>query len=141
MLSSQEVLVAIKKTSKVLGVVIIQTVERLPLGNSTPDFTRKPMAVTVPEGKKATFKAMVCGTPVPTVTWERNKDNLDDPNKYRTRYDGRTREHILEIPSVKTEQADIYKCIATNIYGHAFCTVTLSVTEAHLKKDNQGGNK
>lgn len=46
--------VAIKKRSRVPGVIITQYVEQLPLGKSTPDFTRKPVAITVQEGKTQT---------------------------------------------------------------------------------------
>lgn len=40
---------------------------------------------------------MVSGEPVPTVTWERNKGEVNDQEKYKTRYDERAREHILEV--------------------------------------------
>uniref|UniRef100_A0A672ZHX7 Immunoglobulin like and fibronectin type III domain containing 1, tandem duplicate 2 n=1 Tax=Sphaeramia orbicularis TaxID=375764 RepID=A0A672ZHX7_9TELE len=127
--------VAIKKRSRVPGVMITQYVEQIPLGKSTPDFTRKPMATTVQEGKKALFKAMVNGDPEPTVTWERNKGEVNDEEMYKTRYDERAREHILEMPNVKPDQSDTYKCFATNEYGVAVCTVTLKVVEG--KKDTQ----
>uniref|UniRef100_A0A3Q3AX55 Immunoglobulin-like and fibronectin type III domain-containing protein 1 n=1 Tax=Kryptolebias marmoratus TaxID=37003 RepID=A0A3Q3AX55_KRYMA len=113
------------KRSRVPGVMITQFVEILPAGKSTPDFTRKPMASTVQEGKKAFFKAMVSGEPAPTVTWGRSKGEGDDPEKYKTRYDERTREHILEV----REKTDTYKCFATNEYGNAVCTVNLTVIE------------
>uniref|UniRef100_A0A3P8N6K4 Immunoglobulin like and fibronectin type III domain containing 1, tandem duplicate 2 n=1 Tax=Astatotilapia calliptera TaxID=8154 RepID=A0A3P8N6K4_ASTCA len=113
--------------SRVPGVMITQTVEQLPPGKSTPDFTRKPIAVTVQEGKKTFFKAMVSGEPAPTVTWGRNKGEIDDPEKYKTRYDERAREHILEIININPDQADTYKCFATNEYGKAVCTTTLNV--------------
>uniref|UniRef100_A0A668T1X9 Uncharacterized protein n=1 Tax=Oreochromis aureus TaxID=47969 RepID=A0A668T1X9_OREAU len=132
---------AIKKRSRVPGVMITQTVEQLPAGKSTPDFTRKPMAVTVQEGKKAFFKAMVSGEPAPTVTWGRNKGEIDDPEKYKPRYDERTREHILEIININPDQADTYKCFATNEYGKAVCTTTLNVIAAGFKKKSQGGKK
>lgn len=48
-------------------------------------------------GKVAIFKAMVSGDPVPTVTWARNKGDTSDPEKYKPRYDERTREHSLEV--------------------------------------------
>lgn len=48
-------------------------------------------------GKKAHFKAMVTGEPAPTVTWGRSKGKIDDPEKYNSRYDERTQEHILEV--------------------------------------------
>uniref|UniRef100_A0A3B4T5M1 Immunoglobulin-like and fibronectin type III domain-containing protein 1 n=1 Tax=Seriola dumerili TaxID=41447 RepID=A0A3B4T5M1_SERDU len=133
--------VAIKKRSRVPGVMITQYVEQLPAGKSTPDFTRKPMPTTVQEGKKAFLKAMVSGEPAPTVTWERNKGQVNDPEKYKTRYDERTREHILEIPSVKPDQADTYKCFATNEYGKAIVTATLNVIEVGFKKKGQPGTK
>lgn len=49
--SSSFFTVAIKKMSRVSGVTVIQSVELVPLGKSTPDFTRKPMALNVQEGK------------------------------------------------------------------------------------------
>lgn len=44
------VTVRIKKKSRVPGVMITQFVEELPEGMSTPDFTRKPIAITIQEG-------------------------------------------------------------------------------------------
>lgn len=41
----------IKRRSKVPGVMITQYVEELPEGKSTPDFTRKPIALTIQEGQ------------------------------------------------------------------------------------------
>ncbi len=48
-------------------------------------------------GKKVFFKAMVSGEPAPSVTWGRNKCQIDDQETYKTRYDERTQEHILEV--------------------------------------------
>ncbi|KAK2915362.1 hypothetical protein Q8A73_005956 [Channa argus] len=131
---------AIKKRSRVPGVLITQYVEQLPLGKSTPDFTQKPVAMTVQEGKKACFKVMVTGEPAPIVTWGRNKGEIDDPEKYNTRYDEMTEEHILEILNVKLDQADIYKCFATNDYGKASCSATLKVIEVGFKKKSLTAN-
>ncbi|XP_035980504.1 immunoglobulin-like and fibronectin type III domain-containing protein 1 isoform X1 [Fundulus heteroclitus] len=134
--------VAIKKRSRVPGVMITQFVEQLPPGKSIPDFARKPMTTTVQEGKKAFFKAMVSGEPPPAVTWGRTKGEMNDPEKYSTRYDERSREHVLEILSVKLDEADSYKCFATNEYGQAVCAVTLNVNEAFNKKtQNANGSK
>ncbi|CAK6972950.1 immunoglobulin-like and fibronectin type III domain-containing protein 1%2C partial [Scomber scombrus] len=126
--------VAIKKRSRVPGVMIIQYFEELPEGQTTPDFTRKPVAATVQEGKKAFFKAKVKGIPLPTVTWGRNNGETNDPEKYMTRYDDREQEHFLEMPNIEPEQADTYRCFATNEYGQALCSVTLKVIEAGFKK-------
>ncbi|XP_034388193.1 immunoglobulin-like and fibronectin type III domain-containing protein 1 [Cyclopterus lumpus] len=132
--------VAIKKRSRVPGVMITQCVEELPAGKSTPDFARKPMPVTTQEGKKVFFKAMVSGEPAPAVTWGRKKGEVDDPEKYMARYDERAQEHILEILCVKPDQADAYKCFATNEYGMAVCTATLNVIEVGLKKKAKDAN-
>ncbi|XP_023810732.1 immunoglobulin-like and fibronectin type III domain-containing protein 1 [Oryzias latipes] len=129
--------VAIKKRSRVPGVMVTQFVEQLPLGKATPDFTRKPMAVTTHEGKKVFFKAMVSGEPAPKVTWSRNKGEINDPEKYKTRYDERTQEYILEIINITLDQADGYKCFATNEYGKAVCTATLTVIDVGNKNKSQ----
>lgn len=42
--------VRIKRRSRVPGVMITQYVEEIPQGSSTPDFTRKPIALTIQEG-------------------------------------------------------------------------------------------
>lgn len=47
-------LLGIRKKSKVPGVMITQFVEQLPEGKTTPDFTRKPIALTIQEGKSDT---------------------------------------------------------------------------------------
>ena len=45
--------VAIKKTSRVPGATVTQFMEIVPLGKSTPDFSRKPMPMKVQEGKNS----------------------------------------------------------------------------------------
>lgn len=43
--------VKIKKRSNVPGVMVTQYVEEMPENMATPDFTRKPIALTIQEGK------------------------------------------------------------------------------------------
>ncbi|XP_037390655.1 immunoglobulin-like and fibronectin type III domain-containing protein 1 [Pygocentrus nattereri] len=125
--------VAIRKKSKVPGVMITQFVEELPAGKSHPDFTRKPIALTIQEGKLAFFKAIITGDPIPTVKWTRNNGEISLTN-YRVTCDPSSREHQLQIPNVAVEQADTYKCIAENEYGRAVVTATLNVIEIGFKK-------
>ncbi|XP_062329492.1 immunoglobulin-like and fibronectin type III domain-containing protein 1 [Osmerus eperlanus] len=117
--------------------MISQYVEEVPAGMSTPDFTRKPIALTIQEGKLAFFKAMVKGQPAPTVTWTRNKGELTDTEKYTCRYDDKNKEYFLEMPNVTAEQADTYKCFATNEYGQAVSTASLNIIEVGYKKNKQ----
>lgn len=55
------------------------------------------LCVLIFTGKKGLFKAVVSGEPAPAVTWGRNKGKVDDPEQYKTRYDERAKEHILEV--------------------------------------------
>ncbi|XP_029630309.1 immunoglobulin-like and fibronectin type III domain-containing protein 1.1 isoform X4 [Salmo trutta] len=126
-----------KFRSKVPGVMITQYVEEIPEGKSHPDFTRKPIALTIQEGKFGVFKAIVYGEPTPKVTWNRANGKIDDPQKFQSKYDEATGEHTLEIPKVCTEDADTYKCFATNEYGKAVCTIQLNVIEVGFKKTKE----
>ncbi|XP_055077993.1 immunoglobulin-like and fibronectin type III domain-containing protein 1 [Periophthalmus magnuspinnatus] len=126
--------VGFKKKSRVPGVMITQFVETLPEGKSHPDFTRKPIALTIQEGKFAFFKAIVTGDPKPAVTWTRNNGNVSDESRYQAKYDPNSDEHTFEMPNVQPDQADTYKCIAINEYGQAFVTVVLNVIEVGFKK-------
>ncbi|XP_031424428.2 immunoglobulin-like and fibronectin type III domain-containing protein 1 [Clupea harengus] len=127
-------LVGIKKKSKVPGVMITQYVEEIPEGKSHPDFTRKPIALTIQEGKLAIFKAICVGEPYPTVTWGRNNGEVTDPEKYQPKFDPNSLEHTLEMPNIKSEQADTYKCFAVNEFGKAVVTVMLNIIEVGYKK-------
>ncbi|KAG7260744.1 hypothetical protein CRUP_007116 [Coryphaenoides rupestris] len=89
--------VRIKKKSKVPGVMITQFVEELPEMMSTPDFIRKPIALTIQEGKLAVFKAIVCGEPTPTVTWMRNNGEVTDPEAYKITFDSHSGEYQLQV--------------------------------------------
>ncbi|XP_038819780.1 immunoglobulin-like and fibronectin type III domain-containing protein 1.1 [Salvelinus namaycush] len=126
-----------KFRSKVPGVMITQYVEEIPEGKSHPDFTRKPIALTIQEGKFGVFKAIVYGEPTPKVTWNRANGKIDDPEKFQSKYDEATGEHTLEIPKVSAEDADTYKCFATNEYGKAVCTIQLNVIEVGFKKTKE----
>ncbi|XP_073323737.1 immunoglobulin-like and fibronectin type III domain-containing protein 1 [Pagrus major] len=127
--------VGIKKKSRVPGVMITQFIESLPEGKSHPDFTRKPIALTIQEGKFAFFKAIVTGDPQPTVTWSRNNGDVSDTSRYQTKYDPNSNEHTFEMPNVQPDQADTYKCFAINEFGQAVVTVVLNVIEVGYKKN------
>ncbi|CAK6972948.1 LOW QUALITY PROTEIN: immunoglobulin-like and fibronectin type III domain-containing protein 1 [Scomber scombrus] len=130
--------VGIKKRSKVPGVMITQFIETLPEGKSHPDFTRKPIALTIQEGKFAFFKAIVTGDPKPDVKWSRNNGDVSDASRYQSKYDPNSNEHTFEMPNVKPDQADTYKCFATNEFGQAMVTVVLNIIEVGFKMNKTG---
>ncbi|XP_037534630.1 immunoglobulin-like and fibronectin type III domain-containing protein 1 [Nematolebias whitei] len=128
----------IRKKSKVPGVMITQFKEELPEGKTTPDFTRKPIALTIQEGKTAVFKAIVAGSPTPTMTWSRaNGEIFFHPDVCLQKYNEESDEHTLEFPKVAPEDADTYKCYATNEYGRAICTVVLNVIEMGFSRTKE----
>ncbi|KAJ8016727.1 hypothetical protein DPEC_G00010360 [Dallia pectoralis] len=124
----------IKKMARLAGVMIIQCIEQLPEGKSTPDFLRKPVSLTIQEGKLAIFKASVCGDPTPEVTWGRTKGDMSNTERFLNKYDRATGEHTLEITSVSEEDTGTYKCYATNKYGRAVCNAALNVIGVGFKK-------
>uniref|UniRef100_A0A8D0ALQ1 Immunoglobulin like and fibronectin type III domain containing 1, tandem duplicate 3 n=1 Tax=Sander lucioperca TaxID=283035 RepID=A0A8D0ALQ1_SANLU len=120
--------VRIKKKSRVPGVMITQYVEELPEGMATPDFTRKPISLTIQEGKVAIFRAVITGKPTPTVTWARNEGEIDD-ERWKMVHDTSSGEYQLQMPALTVDQADTYKCYAKNEYGIAVVTATLNIIE------------
>uniref|UniRef100_A0A672QL40 Immunoglobulin-like and fibronectin type III domain-containing protein 1 n=1 Tax=Sinocyclocheilus grahami TaxID=75366 RepID=A0A672QL40_SINGR len=127
-----------KKRSKVPGVMITQFVENIPAGKSHPDFSQvlKLTLLNPLTGKLAVFKAIITGDPTPNVTWARNNGDVSDPERYVASYDPVLGEHQLQMPNVGVDQADTYKCYASNEYGRAIVTVTLNVIEGQYKTSN-----
>ncbi|KAK1898465.1 Immunoglobulin-like and fibronectin type III domain containing protein 1 [Dissostichus eleginoides] len=116
----------IRRRSKTPGVIITQYVVDIPEGKSTPDFESIPTPLDIKEGNIAVFKVVVTGDPKPEVSWRRTKGPITDKKKFLSRYDESTGEHILEIFKVFREEADTYKCNASNEYGKAVCSTMLN---------------
>uniref|UniRef100_A0A3B4VAP5 Ig-like domain-containing protein n=1 Tax=Seriola dumerili TaxID=41447 RepID=A0A3B4VAP5_SERDU len=125
----------IRRISKTTGVMITQYVVNLPEGKTTPDFQCIPAPVTIQEGKLAVFKAVVKGDPKPEVSWRRAKGHTFDKDKFQSKYDESTGEHILEIRRVCADDTDTFKCYAVNEYGKAVCTTTLTVHDGKKKPE------
>ncbi|ETE73272.1 Immunoglobulin-like and fibronectin type III domain-containing protein 1, partial [Ophiophagus hannah] len=122
------------------GVAITQFVEDIPKGYSLPDFERKPITVTLQEGKNAIFRAVVKGEPKPKILWKCSNREMDDSQKYQISFNPDTNEFILQINKITSDDADLYHCIAVNEYGEATCTAGLKIIE-DLKKEIQDFRK
>ncbi|XP_019328294.1 PREDICTED: immunoglobulin-like and fibronectin type III domain-containing protein 1 isoform X14 [Aptenodytes forsteri] len=122
------------KKSSVPGVVITQFVDDIPEGCSTPDFERKPVTLTLQEGKNAIFRAVVKGVPTPDVKWTRLQGGMDDPAKYETFFNNVTNEFILQINRLTTDDSDLYRCFAVNEYGEAACSAGLRIIQVGFKR-------
>ncbi|XP_061219100.1 immunoglobulin-like and fibronectin type III domain-containing protein 1 [Neopsephotus bourkii] len=122
------------KKSLVPGVLITQFVDEVPEGCSTPDFERKPVSLTLEEGKNAIFRAVVIGVPTPDVKWTRAQGRMDDPAKYETFFDSVTNEFILQINKLTAKDSDLYRCFAVNEYGEASCSAGLRIIQVGFKR-------
>uniref|UniRef100_A0A8C9F6Y2 Immunoglobulin superfamily member 22 n=1 Tax=Pavo cristatus TaxID=9049 RepID=A0A8C9F6Y2_PAVCR len=115
--------------SSIRGVHITQFVDKIPKGCSTPNFERKPVSLTLQEGKNAIFRAVVKGVPAPEVKWKRAKGEINDPAKYLMFYSPATSEHILQINKITADDSDLYRCFAVNEYGEASCSAGLRIIQ------------
>ncbi|XP_051885661.1 immunoglobulin superfamily member 22-like [Pristis pectinata] len=107
----------------------------IPPGESIPEFDEKPNSTVVPEGKDAIFKAKVSGNPKPTVTWKRGSGK---PIKEGAKifFDSITKENVLKLDNVTTDDEDAYKCIASNTHADCTYVISLTVTESQDKQVN-----
>ncbi|XP_053819675.1 immunoglobulin-like and fibronectin type III domain-containing protein 1 [Vidua chalybeata] len=126
--------VKIFKKSSVPGVVITQFVNDVPEGCSTPDFEKKPLSLTLQEGKNAIFRAVVKGVPAPEVKWSRTRKGMDEPAKYEMSFNSATNEFILQIKSLVLDDSDLYRCCAVNAYGEASCSAGLRIIQVGFKR-------
>uniref|UniRef100_A0A8D0AJ58 Immunoglobulin like and fibronectin type III domain containing 1, tandem duplicate 3 n=1 Tax=Sander lucioperca TaxID=283035 RepID=A0A8D0AJ58_SANLU len=101
----------IKKKSRVPGVMITQYVEELPEGMATPDFTRKPISLTIQEDKNIMVHSC--------YHFCRKSGNLQSSEITMT---------------MCHKESDTYKCYAKNEYGIAVVTATLNIIEVGFKK-------
>ncbi|XP_026775232.3 immunoglobulin superfamily member 22 [Pangasianodon hypophthalmus] len=118
-----------RKTSAVMeSFSQVQKSSEIPPGESIPEFEERPRPVTAQEEDNAVFKAKVSGNPIPNVTWTRESGKqLTEGAK--TFYDDINKQYVLKIKNLTLEDADVYKCIASNDHGDAIYSISLIVTE------------
>nr|XP_020638034.1 immunoglobulin-like and fibronectin type III domain-containing protein 1 [Pogona vitticeps] len=122
------------KKSALPGVNITQFVDTIPKGCSTPDFERKPITLTLQEGKNAIFRAVVKGDPRPEILWQRSTGKIDDHERYRVSSVPGTNEYTLQISNITANDADVYRFTAVNEYGEATCSAGLKIIQVGFKK-------
>lgn len=89
-------------------------------------------------GKTAIFKAVVTGEPAPTVSWSRNKGQLTDTEKYKTKYDERYGEHSLEVRRHASYIFDIWQWNANILQCKADLNLDVFVKEEGVNKRVSG---
>uniref|UniRef100_A0A8C0HUK9 Immunoglobulin-like and fibronectin type III domain-containing protein 1 n=1 Tax=Balaenoptera musculus TaxID=9771 RepID=A0A8C0HUK9_BALMU len=115
------------KKSPMPGVSIRQLVEDVPEDCSMPDFKQKPITLTTrlplpATGKHAIFRAVVCGEPRPEVHWHCSKGDLSNSGKYQISYSPGSKDHVLQLRTLTSQDTDLHRCTAVNTYGEATCS-------------------
>ncbi|XP_030048641.1 immunoglobulin superfamily DCC subclass member 3 [Microcaecilia unicolor] len=98
------------------------------------DFHVLPENTVMEEGGVARFQCQVHGLPEPVITWEKNQVPVDTDNfRYTLLPTG-----VLQITGLRTEDAGLYRCVATNLASVKFspeAKLTISGSHSHGYKD------
>lgn len=94
-----------------------------------PKFIEKPEKVYAMANDVATFAAVVDGDPVPTVTWNKGRNQLESSGEIKIYYDESLDVNFMEIPNCKPRDAGTYQVTATNEFGSDTAPVTLIITQ------------
>lgn len=95
------------------------------LFGGAPRFLTRPKAFSLSVGRDATLSCTVVGTPVPAVTWEKDKLCISTGGRFKTVEDGDV--YRLTIYDLTLEDSGQYMCRAKNNVGEAYAAVTLKV--------------
>ncbi|XP_060776992.1 obscurin isoform X3 [Neoarius graeffei] len=95
------------------------------LFGGAPRFLTRPKAFSLSVGRDATLSCTVVGTPVPAVTWEKDKLCISSGGRFKTIEDGDV--YRLTIYDLMLEDSGQYMCRAKNNVGEAYAAVTLKV--------------
>lgn len=98
-----------------------------------PKFTQPLKSVDVEEGMSATLECEVIGSPVPSITWFKDGERVEDTARYQTRSNGKRA--TLTVTNATLDDEGDYKCVAENPLGSAFCSCELLVNEANAKPE------
>ncbi|XP_047667394.1 obscurin isoform X5 [Tachysurus fulvidraco] len=95
------------------------------LFGGAPRFLSRPKSFSLSVGRDATLSCTVVGTPVPAVTWEKDKLRISTGGRFKTVEDGDV--YRLTIYDLTLEDSGQYMCRAKNNVGEAYAAVTLKV--------------
>lgn len=96
------------------------------LEGAAPRFVKEIQSQKVMDGEKVTFTAKVIGNPMPEdVTWYHDERIIANNPDFHVEYNKKTGEASLVIRELFPQDAGLYECLATNVYGEA-------VTEGNL---------
>ena len=90
-----------------------------------PQFTRKPSRLKWTTTGPIELKCAVSGSPIPSLSWLKNGDELSSQDAAQVRYyEGRA---VLTISSVTSSDSGMYQCLAENNVGNVQATAIVIV--------------
>ncbi|XP_063074265.1 obscurin isoform X12 [Engraulis encrasicolus] len=95
------------------------------LFGGAPRFITRPKAFSLCVGRDASLSCTIIGSPVPIVTWEKDKLQLLAGERFKTVEDGDV--YRLTIYDLTLEDSGQYMCRAKNKVGEAYAAVTVKV--------------
>ncbi|GAB1597543.1 obscurin-like [Argonauta hians] len=96
-------------------------------GSSRPSFKKKICKTVVEEGSPITLDCAVTGVPVPTVTWLKDDNVVNESDKFKITDNGEI--HTLSIKDTSKLDAGTYTVKATNVNGSIQCTAEVTLLE------------
>ncbi|GAB1597549.1 hypothetical protein Ahia01_000031400, partial [Argonauta hians] len=111
---------------------IMVTVESL---KEKPKFLEEPISQKVKPSDSCTFSCKVSGSPIPKITWMKNKEILTNTENIRI-YEEQGR-YILKFTNASEQNIGKYTCIAENQYGTTSTDFEFEVgaIDAHFSKE------
>ncbi|KAG9472590.1 hypothetical protein GDO78_018425 [Eleutherodactylus coqui] len=98
--------------------------------SGVPRFLTRPKAFMTSVGKDVTLSCQIDGNPAPTVTWEKDKLQINSGGRFKMVRDGEL--YQLTIYDLSFEDSGQYICRAINNIGEAFAAVTVKVGEESM---------
>ncbi|KAG9355825.1 hypothetical protein JZ751_000667 [Albula glossodonta] len=95
------------------------------LFGGAPRFLSRPKAFSACVGRDASLSCTIVGSPVPVVTWEKEKLRLISGGRFKTVEDGDV--YRLTIYDLTLDDSGLYMCRAKNTVGEAYVAITLKV--------------
>ena len=139
-----EILVPLKETSHMIinkskciaGVSSQREEYKMNLEGAPPKFLWELLPQKVMDGGKVAFSSKVWGNPMPeTVNWSRNGRPCSNSFDLVTSYDKETGDVVLFIAEIFPEDAGLYECVASNVYGTATTSALLTVEGEFILAD------
>ena len=98
---------------------------------TAPEFTTQLEDIVTTDGGEARFECIVKGEPLPTVTWLKDSNQVEESEEFQITFEDGV--SVLTIPDVYPEDAGKYTVVAKNELGTAMSTAELLVEGKNVR--------